>query len=303
MTHGENAIKAPRKTKITILLLAALILLTLTFASASGSGQTQPKALKSSTHVFQSATSLARSFDNDLNDHNSSAGLALFEDGATVSDLSNIACLPGPPPSCQGENVFIGKTQIRGWLEQLVGINVQLNETEPFQVSGSNVSWEVQVSVDEYRRLGVAPLNAAINGIVEDGKFSYLSIGLTADSTSKLAEAYAASRATPYSVMAGGVGLGVIFLGLVFPAVGVYYVSKVKRLFASVPHLDKPWLLLGAGLGVLFVSVLLLLLRYMGGVSSAAIDPLLDLTLTICAFLVMSSMFLMKRVMIGGSNE
>ena len=301
MTHGENAIKAPRKTKIAILLLAALILLTLTFATASG--QRQPKALESSTHVFQSATSLASSFDNDLNDHNSSAALALFEDGATVSDLSNIACLPGPPPSCEGQNLFVGKTQIGGWLEQLVTINVQLNETQAFHASDNNVSWAVTVSVDEYRRLGVAPLEAFLNGTVENERFSSLSIELTAGSTERLSEAYAASRASPYTVMASGVAFGVIFLGLVFPAVGVYYVSRVKRLFVSVPHLDRPWVLLGAGVGTIFVSVLLLFFRDVTGVSAEVIDPLFSVTLTICAFLVMSSMLLMKRVMLGEPDE
>lgn len=304
MIHGENAINPPRRTKeTTIFLLVILILLSFTFARVFGQFQTQSVEFQPLNHISESPVSLASYFDTDLNDHNASAALALFEDGAIVSDLSNIACLPGPPPTCQGQNVFTGKTQIRGWLEQLVTINVQISETQAFHVSGNNVSWAVTVSVDEYRRLGVAPLDAYLNGTVENERFSSLSIELTAGSTERLSEAYAASRASPYSVMAGGVAFGVIFLGLVFPAVGVYYVSRVKRLFASVPHLDRPWVLLGAAVGAIFVSVLLLLFRDVTGVSAEIVDPLFGVTVTVCAFLVMSSMLLMKRVMLGESDE
>jgi len=304
INYSRNFIEASRKAKVkTIVLLAILILLAFTFARAFAQPKTDPESQRPLSHASQSPSSVATSFDIDLNSQDSSAASALFADGATVADLSNIACLPGPPPSCQGQNLFVTETQIRGWLEQLVSINIQLNGTQVLHVSGNNVSWTAQVSVDEYRRLGVAPLEADFNATVENGKFSSLSIELTAQSIVKLSEAYATNRASPYSFMASGVAFGVIFLGLVFPAVGVYYVSRVKRLFASVPHLDKPWVLLGAGLGVLFVSVLSLLLRDVTGISAGIIDPFFDVTLATCAFLVMSSMILMKRVMLGESDE
>jgi hypothetical protein len=304
MTNSGNVIEASRKAnKKTIILLAILVLLAFTFARAFAQPQTQPEDLKPLRHASQFSSSIASSFDVDLNNHDSAAALALFADGAIVSDLSNIACLPGPPPFCQGSNVFVTKTQIRGWLEQLVSINVQLNETQTFHMSGNNVSWAVDVSVDEYRRLGVAPLEANVNAVVENGKFSSFSIELTAESTGKLSSAYATNRASPYSVMAGGLAFGVFFLGLIFPAVGVYYISRVKRLFATAPGLDKPWVLLGAGVGALFVSVLLVLLRDVTGISARIVDPFFGVTLTICAFLVMSSMILMKRVMLGESDE
>jgi len=304
MINCKNEVEASRKcNKKTIILFVTLILISFTFARAFAQPQTKTQSLRRLTHVSQSPSVVANYFDLDLNDHNSSAALALFADGATVSDLSNIACLPGPPPTCQGQPVFDTKTQILGWLDQLVSINIYLNTTQTFQVSGNNVSWLVWVSVDEYRRLGVAPLEANVDATVINGKFSSLSIELTSGSVQKLSEAYAANRALPYSVMAGGVASGVIFLGLVFPAIGVYYVSRVKRLFATVPHLDKPWILLGAGVGALFVSVLLLLLRDVSGFSAEILDPLFSVTLTTCALLVMLSMLLMKRVMLGESNE
>jgi len=300
-----------------MILLAVLILLAFTFARAFAQPQTQPENLKLLSHASESPSSVASSFDADLNNHNSSAALTLFADGATVSDLSDIA-LCSQSTNCNGfyfgrVGAYVGTTQIRGWLDQLVSINVQLNDTRyVFDVSGNNVSWRVDVSVDEYRMLGVSPLEANLRATVENGKFSSLSIELTVESARKLsgalaanraAAALAANRASAYSVMAGGVAFSFIFLGLVFPAVGVYYVSRVKRLFATVPNLDKPWVLLGGGVGALFVSVLLLLLSDMLGISAGIVDPLFSVTLTICAFLVMSSMILMKRVMLGESDE
>ena len=304
MNNNETALNGGGRTgEKTIIILAILILLALSFATML----TQPQRLYGkeavSSHASQSPDSVANSFDVVLNDGNSSAALVLFADGATVSDLSNIACLPGPPPFCQGQNVFNTKTQIAGWLEQLVSDHIELNRTEPFRVSYSNVSWTVEVALDEYRRLGVAPLDARINAIVENGKFTSFSIELTAESTERLSEAYANRRATPYSAMAEGLAFGLIVLGLVFPAAALYYVSKVKRLFATVPHLNKPWVLLGAGVVALFVSVLFLLLSDVASISVEIVDSLFGVTLTACAFLVMSSMILMKRVMLDESDE
>ena len=286
-------------TEKTIIVLAILLVLAFTFATTLAQIQTQPEPMVVLSGAFQSPSSVASAFDADLNNRNSTAALLLFADEATVSDLSNIAsCSP-----CGSAVVYVGTTQIRGWLDQLINVNVQVNESQTFHLYGNNVSWTVGISVDDYRRLGVAPLEANVNATVENGKFSWLSIELTIESTRELSVASAANRAPPYSGMARGVAFGIIFLGLVFPAVGVYYVSRVKRLFATVPHLDKPWVLLGGGLGVLFVSVLLLSLRDVTGISAGIVDSIFSITLTICAFLVMSSMILMKRVMLGESDE
>jgi hypothetical protein len=277
------------------------MVLAFTLAVISAQARAKEEPLISTS---QSPSSLATSFDDDLNSHDSAAAAALFSDGAIVSDLSNIAwCSPAFPTYCGHNTPYTGTTQIRGWLDALIDINVQLNETQTVFVSGNNVSWAVGVSIDPYRTLEIAPLMAGVNATVENGKFSSLSIGLTAESTRELSLALAAYRSSPYSVMAGGFAFGVIFLGLVFPAVGVYYVSRVKRLFATVPHLDKPWVLLGGGLGVLFISVLLLSLGEVTGIPVGIIDPVFSIALTICAFLVMSSMILMKRVMLGESDE
>jgi hypothetical protein len=286
--------------------IALTILIILTFAFATrvfAQPQAQPSELKAASSASQSPSSVIGSFEAALNSHDSTAALALIADGAVVSDLSNIACLPGQPPFCQGYNVFTTKTQIRGWVEQLVKINVQLKETGAFQERGNNVTWTLEVTVDEYRRLAVAPLDANASAVIQDEKITSLTIVLTGESTSKLAVAYARNRASPYAVMAGGIGFGIIFLGLVFPAAGVYYVSRVKRLFATVPRLHKPWILLGAGVGSLFITMILVTLRDVVGLSTSIVDPIFSVVLVICAFLVMLAMILMKRVMIGEPDD
>jgi len=285
-----------------MLVLGTVVLLTFTFG-VSTLAQPQPLALTPADHVFQSPSSVVSSFDSDLNNHDSAAALALFADGSMVSDTSNIACLPGPPPFCRGYNVFSTQTQIRGWLEQLVKENVQLKETQPLQVVGNNVTWVVEISLDEYRRLGVAPLEADANAVVQEGKISSLTIALTSESTNRLSLAYAQNRASPYAIMASGIGFGMIFLGFVFPAAAVYYISRVKRLFATVPRLDKPWILLGAAVGALFISVLLEALRDIAGMSTSVVDIVFGVTVVVCSFVVMLAMVLMKRVMIGEADE
>jgi hypothetical protein len=109
--------------------------------------------------VGQNAPTLITAFDTALNAHDTDTALALFSDIAVVNDPSNIACLPGPPPVCQGyAPVFTSKVQIRGWLEQLSKDNIQVQEVGSFQAAERNLTWTLAVSVDEYRRLNVAPL-------------------------------------------------------------------------------------------------------------------------------------------------
>ena len=296
-TKGGNGVKVSQTVHDrTIVVLTVLIVLALTLAVVSA--QPEAKTEEPLISTSQPPASLAASFDNNLNNHNSSAALALFADNATLFDINDIAGCPSDP-HCGTEFVDVGTAQIGPWLDYLVSINIQLNETHVFHVSGNNVSWAVGFSTDPYRELGIAPLETNMNATVDNGKFSSLSIGLTLEAIRKLALAIAASHTSPYSAMASGVASGFIFLGLVFPAVGVYYVSRVKRLFATVPHLDKPWVLLGGAVGALFVSVLLLSFKGITGVSAGIVDPLFSVTLTICAFLVMASMILMKRVMLG----
>jgi hypothetical protein len=240
-----------------------------------------------------------------LNNHDSDAALAFFSDAAVVSDVSNIACLPGPPPCylLPINLAYTSRVQIRGWLQALVNENVEVKEVGSFNVTGNHVAWTLEITLDEYRRLNVAPLVATVEAAIHDGRIDSLTIELTQESTTKLALGYSSIQRAPYSALAAGVSLGVFSLGFVFPAAAIYYISRVKRLFASVPMLGRPWILLGAGVGSLLVSLLLESLRDVAGISASTAGLLFTGILAICAFFVMSAMVLMKRVMIGEPDE
>ncbi len=257
--------------------------------------------------IRQNPAAVVAAFEAAVNTHNVAAAVSLFTDDAVVLDPSNIACLYGAiGVRCEpsgGMTLYTSKAQIRGWLQLLADENVQVKEIGVAQSNGNNVTWTWEVSVDEYRRLNVAPLVGTGEATVQGNLTKYLKFALSADSELKLQAAFATVRQSPYSVAAGGFAVGIVALGLVFPGVAVYYISRVKRLFATVPRIDKPWMLLGAGVGALFISALLVILRDVAGMSTSVVDPLFDVILAVCAFFVMSAMILMKRVMISELDE
>jgi hypothetical protein len=295
-----------------ILLVVALSVLVVSLAAhASAIPQAESVQgisipIRGGPRVQESPAAVVTAFEVALNTHNVTVALSLFTDDAVVLDPSNIACWPGslnircqPTPGSVG----IGTTQIRGWLQVLAEENIQVKEIGALESTGNNVTWTWEVSVDEYRRLNVAPLVGTGEATVQGNLIKYLKFVLRAESEQKLQAAFATVRQSPYSVAAGGFAVGMLALGLVFPTAAVYYVSRVKKLFATVPRLDKPWMLLGAGVGALFISVLFVALRDVVGMSTSIVDPLFDVILVICAFLIMSAMILMKRVMISEPNE
>jgi hypothetical protein len=257
--------------------------------------------------VEQNAISVIVDFDSALNAHNPDAALALFSDGAVVTDLSNIACLSGSgwivPPPCGGQFVFTTAAQIRGWLEQLVKEGIQVKEIGNYRVMAANVTWDLEITVDEYRRLDVAPLVANAMAVVQDWKIKSLAISLDQESTKKLALGYAAHQRTPYSILASGVGFGILALGLVFPAAAVYYISRVKGLFATVPGLKRPWILLQAGVVSLFIAILLVGIKSTVSAPPSSLDIIRYVVVVLTGFFSLAAMVLMKRVWLVAPND
>jgi hypothetical protein len=298
---------------VAFIITAAIILILLAapFAGAVSRSSAHPVLLTGNSplsHAEQGDSAIATAFDMALNNHDTDAALALFSDSAIVSDPSNIACFSESANPCYsnptlGIGAFDTPVQIRGWLQQLVKENIEVKEVGSFNVTGNHVAWTVEITQDEYRRLNIAPLVATVEATVQGGKIDSLTIELTQESATKLALAYSSSQRAPYSGLAAGVSLGIFALGFVFPAAAIYYISRVKRLFASVPMLDRPWILLGAGVGSLLVSLLLESLSDFAGISASTSDSLFTAILAICAFFVMSAMVLMKRAMIGEPDE
>lgn len=261
--------------------------------------------------IQQRPESVVAAFDAALNAHDVNAGLDLFADNAFAHDQSretysslifsglNLGSNPEVAPTCRwlGNSpicLYDGPTRIRDWLRQLAVENIQIEELGNYQMSGNNVTWKLDVSIDGYRGLGVAPLETIGEATVQGGKIQSLTLVLTTESYSKLSAAVVKSRQGRTSVATSGFLLGIISLGLILPATAIYYISKVKSLFAAVPRLEKPWLLLLGGVGFLFLAMLLILLK--GFVSIPGWDAIYSVVLVLTAFFILASMVMMKRV-------
>jgi hypothetical protein len=263
--------------------------------------------------IQQSPESVVAGFDAALNAHDVKAGLDLFADTGFVHDdardvYNNYLMQSGSgviaAPTCHsgylgGESgaarcTYSGKDKIGDWLRQLALENIQVEETSGYQVSGNNVTWNLDISIDLYRGLGIAPLASLGQATVQGGKIQFLALFLPTESIAKLASSLAHGVRGTVSVETSGFLIGIVSIGLIFPVAATYYISKVRRLFAAVPRLERPWFLLLGGVGFLFLAVLLIFLR--GFVSIPSWDVLYSVVLVLTAFFILASMVLMKRV-------
>ena len=71
-----------------------------------------------------------------------------------------------------------------------------------FQVEGDKATWTAKVWTDEWRALGVAPLDATAEGVVQDGLLKYWTFTKTPESVAREEAAKAAAAALPVT---GGV--------------------------------------------------------------------------------------------------
>ena len=253
-----------------------------------------------------SQVEILHALEVQLNAHNVDGALAFFAENASVYDPTTISCYGGTGFLCEPSELissYTSKAQIRGWLEYLAQVNLEVQEIGVPKIIGNNVTWSWQVSNDGYRELNVAPLVGTGEAVINGNLIQYLSFRLNTDSVRALRAALALYSRSPFFLAAESIAVGLVALGLVFPGVAVYYVTRVKQLFATVPKLDKPWILLGACLGSIFVSVLLVALREFAGVSPNIIDPFFDGAVSFSSISVMSAVILMKRVMLGEAHE
>jgi hypothetical protein len=115
--------------------------------------------------------------------------LALFADDAVLTTR-------------QGQ--FVGKEQIRTWLERLVTQNASI-EVANRQVSGDKVTWDNQFYRADLASLSNEPLEAKAEATIEAGKIKTFSSILTDDSQAKLDAATAAQQTETSSAEAPAV--------------------------------------------------------------------------------------------------
>lgn len=292
---------------IFLIALAAPVAASALNQASSNNPTINKMPIRIDSKVEQDPASVVAAFDSALNAHDVTAGLDLFADNGFVHDLAREVYSANLPYNMMGSTAaatcslhegavcaYSGKDKIGDWLQQLALENIQVKETGTYQVSGDSVTWSLGVSIDGYRNVGIAPLPEIGQATVQGGKIQSLTLSLTSDSVSKLTAAFAKSGRGQVSILTGGFLTGIVALGLIFPAAAMYYISRVRSLFAAIPRLERPWILLLAGVGSLFLATLLILLRGFAPIPSW--DAIYSVVLVVAAFFILASMVLMKRV-------
>jgi hypothetical protein len=227
-----------------------------------------------------------------LKTNDPTAALAFFTDDAVFKIL---------PEEAPGGIIAVGKTRIGLWLQEVMqgqggGLLVEL--LSDYKVAGKNVTWSMGLWFERYYT--VADIGDVLPGTAEAAiqgdKISAFTFTLTPDSVARLTKAQASSPQSrvSISISTSGFLFGLVVLGLVIPAAAMYYISRVRSLFAAIPRLERPWFLLLAGVASLFVAVLMILLR--GFLSLPSWDAVYSTVLVLTAFFILASMVLMKRV-------
>lgn len=85
-----------------------------------------------------------------------------------------------------------------------------------------------------------------------------------------------------------------VVLALVIPGISIYYVSSVRRLFANLPRLERPWLLLASGIGMLSLALLSIAFWELG-VLPRFWDTIHSMLLVASTLFLLAAMVLMKR--------
>jgi LPXTG-motif cell wall-anchored protein len=152
----------------TLMVVLVLLLAAPTRASAQG---TDPG-------------SVVAAFDAALNAGNVEATLALFADDAVVRTQSA---------------TYTGRQQLRGLFTELVGDHFQF-ESSNSRVVGDTETHAAKVSRDAWRRLGIAPLDATAEVVVQSGKIRSFTVTYTPESLARLQAAQARAAAPPAQV-------------------------------------------------------------------------------------------------------
>jgi hypothetical protein len=112
---------------------------------------------------------LVRAWDAALNAHDPQAAMALMADGADV----------------QADRAPQQPEQVRGWIEQLIRENTQVDLIGMPQIDSSTsdrygrettVTWRARLSMDRFRQSGVQFVDATLGAVVVDSRITFLSV-------------------------------------------------------------------------------------------------------------------------------
>jgi hypothetical protein len=121
---------------------------------------------------------IQQQFDAAWNRNDMEAVMGLFADDAVVR---SIPPLPGAPDQ------FVGKAQIRGFVQMLM-VNFHV-ESKDFSQNGDRVTWFATVASDSIRHLGVDSMDADCEAIIQNGKLKSFTPAFTQETLARLATA------------------------------------------------------------------------------------------------------------------
>jgi hypothetical protein len=117
-------------------------------------------------------------FDANWNTDNLEAVIERFAEDAIVQ---TVPPLPGTPDQ------FVGKAQIRGFLQMLMS-NFHV-ESKAFHQQGDRVTWFATVTSNSIRAMGVDALDADCEAVVQKGKARLFIVTFTQETLARLATA------------------------------------------------------------------------------------------------------------------
>lgn len=117
-------------------------------------------------------------FDAIWNTNNLEAVMERFSDDAVVR---SIPPLPGAPDQ------FVGKAQIRGFVQMLM-VNFHV-ESKNFKQDGDRVTWFATVTSDSIRGMGVDSMDADCEAVIQNGKIKSFTPAFTQETLTRLAAA------------------------------------------------------------------------------------------------------------------
>jgi len=112
---------------------------------------------------------VVREWDAALNAHDTQAAMALMAVGAAV----------------QADRAPQEPDQVRGWIEQLIRENVQVDLIGSPQVdstvsarfgAATNVTWHARLSMERFRLSGAPSVDATLGAVVVDSRLALLSL-------------------------------------------------------------------------------------------------------------------------------
>ena len=114
-------------------------------------------------------------FDAIWNTNNLEAVMERFADDAVVQPIPP---LPGAPER------FVGKAQVRGFVQMLIG-NFHV-ESKDFKQAGDKVTWYATVTSDSIRQMGVESMSADCEATVQNGLLKSFIPHFTTDTMARL---------------------------------------------------------------------------------------------------------------------